>query len=96
VEGNMPLFFLAKMDQLMMTAMLLSAPFLIAIFLVDLALGIVNRFVPQLNVFFLSMPVKSGVASFLFVLYLSVIVKYYIESWSGMDHVISIIQNWGK
>jgi type III secretion protein T len=96
VEGNLPLFFLGKMDQLMRTAMLLSAPFLIAIFLVDLALGIVNRFVPQLNVFFLSMPVKSGVASFLFVLYLAVIVTYYIDSWSGMDRIISIIQRWGE
>jgi len=94
LQGSLPLFFLGKTDQLMRTAFLLSAPFLIAIFLVDLSLGMVNRFVPQLNVFFLSMPIKSGVASFLFVLYLAVIVTYYLEGWEDMEHLITAIKEW--
>ncbi len=86
-------FFLGKVDELMRTAVLLAAPFLIAIFLVDFSLGIVNRFTPQLNVFFLSMPIKSGVASFLLVLYLATIVAYYVKSWD-LDRMLATIRVW--
>ncbi|MEJ5301176.1 MAG: type III secretion system export apparatus subunit SctT [Thermodesulforhabdaceae bacterium] len=96
LEGLSPVFFLGKVDQLMKTSFLLAAPFLIAIFIVDLALGVINRFVPQLNVFFLSMPVKSGIASFLFVLYLTVIASYYIESGEKIDHIIDLLREWIK
>jgi type III secretion protein T len=92
IESLSPLFFLDKVDQLMRASLLLAAPFLIVIFIVDLALGVVNRFVPQLNVFFLSMPVKSGIASFLFVLYLTIIVSYYIETGKGVSGVIHVLK----
>jgi type III secretion protein T len=42
--------------------MLYSAPFLVIFLLVDSGLGLMNRFVPSLNVFFFSMPVKSLMA----------------------------------
>ncbi len=92
IGNNLPLFFLGKVDQLMRTDVLIAAPILIAIFLVDLSLGMVNRFVPQLNVFFLSMPVKSGVASFLFVLSLTVIVSYYLSTWHDIDRGAEILR----
>lgn len=87
-------FFLEKADQLMRMGLLLASPFLIGIFLIDLSLGLINRFVPQFNVFFLSMPVKSGLASMLMVLYLTVIVTYYAKYWAGMDRVIQALRGW--
>lgn len=39
-----------------------SMPAIVAILLVDLALGLINRSAQQLNVFFLSMPIKSAFA----------------------------------
>ena len=44
--------------QLFVTAMLLAAPAMVATFLTDLVFGIINRVSPQVNVFFLSAPVK--------------------------------------
>ena len=41
---------------------ILSAPAVASMLLVEIGLGLVGRFVPQLNVFFISMPVKSLVA----------------------------------
>jgi len=90
-EESFPLFFLEKMDALMRTAMLIAAPFLICIFLIDISLGIVNRFVPQLNVFFLSMPIKSGLASFLLVLYLSILTAYYLGSLKALRFLKNIV-----
>ena len=43
----------------------------------ELGLGLINRFSPQLNVFFLSMPIKSGIASFFLILYLVILLTYF-------------------
>lgn len=51
--------------------LLVAAPFLLVSLLCDIALGIMNRFAPQLNVFILAMPIKSAVAAFLLIVYLS-------------------------
>ncbi len=96
LDSSIPYFFLGKIDELMRSATLLAAPFLIAIFLVDFSLGIVNRFVPQLNVFFLSMPIKSGLASFLIILYLGVIITYSVDKWQGMERMVATMKAWTK
>ncbi|MBW2067574.1 MAG: type III secretion system export apparatus subunit SctT [Deltaproteobacteria bacterium] len=88
IEGKLFIFFLNQADLLMKTGFLLAAPFLITIFLVDLSLGLINRFVPQLNVFFLSMPIKSGISSFLLVAYIAVIAYYYRPHFAGIDEII--------
>ena len=51
----------------------LAAPMLLVCFLVDFGMGMMNRFAPQLNVFFLAMPVKSGLVMALMLVY-----------WAGM------------
>ncbi|MCC8191014.1 MAG: type III secretion system export apparatus subunit SctT [Planctomycetes bacterium] len=47
----------------------LAAPMLLVCFLVDFGMGLMNRFAPQLNVFFLAMPVKSGLVLALLVVF---------------------------
>lgn len=76
IEGHFAVFFLQKLDGLMRSALLLASPFLIVTVLTDLCLGLMSRFVPQMNVFFLSMPVKSGIASFLLVVFLWVLLHF--------------------
>jgi type III secretion protein T len=88
IHGSGFVFFLNQADKLMKSALLLASPFLIAIFLVDLCLGLINRFVPQLDVFFLSMPIKSGIASFLLVIYLFVFVYFIKKELIGIDGLI--------
>ena len=61
---------LKLMDGIMSLIVTYSAPIIIAMFIAEFGLGLMNRFSPQLNVFFLAMPVKSGIASILIVFYL--------------------------
>jgi len=51
-------------------ALLLAAPVIVAIFLTDLVFGVINRVAPQVNVFFMSMPVKMmlGIVMVFFIL----------------------------
>lgn len=53
--------------EVMFTGVLISAPVIAATFLADLVFGILNRVAPQLNAYFLSMPVKAmaGIAMIL-------------------------------
>ena len=51
---------LGSVDGLMRLAVVLAAPVVLIMVLATLGLGLVNRSAPQLNVFFLSMPVKSA------------------------------------
>ena len=68
-EG-IPFFLLGQFSRLMVMAIVFSAPIVLICLLSDISLGIVNRFAPQLNVFFLSMPIKSALGLFMIMLYL--------------------------
>ncbi len=53
--------------QLYIVAMKISAPVLIALFLTNIALGILSRAVPHMNVFLLSFPLKIGVGFYVLI-----------------------------
>ena len=62
--------FLSIADRIMALAIVMAAPAMIAMFLSEFGLGLVSRFAPQLNVFFLSMPIKSAVGILMLILYI--------------------------
>ena len=65
-----PVYALDSLDGMLRTTVVISAPVIIVMFLATLGLGLVNRTAPQLNVFFLSMPVKSALGIAMLVIYL--------------------------
>ncbi len=70
-------FFVAQFVLVSEMAVLVGGPVVVAMFLAELGLGFVSRFAPQLNVFFLSMPVKSGIACLMVLLFWSVVVLFF-------------------
>ena len=78
VEGlsfapDAPVQVLGALDSMLRTTVVISAPVIIVMFLATIGLGFVNRTAPQLNVFFLSMPVKSALGVAMLIVYLPVI-----------------------
>jgi len=69
-------FFLAQFGYLMTLCILFAAPLLIAMFLAEFGLALISRFAPTLNVFILSMPIKSLVCSALLVPYLYLLMAH--------------------
>lgn len=63
------LLFAEQAGWLMLYMLLLAGPIVVACLLVDISLGLVNRFASQLNVYVLAMPIKSGVAAFILLVY---------------------------
>ncbi len=72
-NANMPSAALGIVDGLVGYIVLFAAPIVIAMFVAEFGLGLMNRFSPQLNVFFLAMPVKSAVAAVLLLGYLGIL-----------------------
>jgi type III secretion protein T len=67
--------FIRQFDLFMLGVLVLGGPMVIVCFLVDFGMGLMNRFAPQLNVFFLSMPIKSGLSMALMLIYWTVLFR---------------------
>ena len=90
LEPSFPLAFLNEADAMMKTTVVLSAPVVLVMLLATLGLGIINRSAPQLNVFFLSMPVKSALGIFFMIPYMPYLL-YFIEEQMKRD-ILAFIQ----
>ena len=67
---------LMQLNRFVTTALLLAAPILLAMFLAELGLALVSRFAPQLQVFFLAMPIKSALAILVLIVYSGTLFDY--------------------
>jgi type III secretion protein T len=76
LDAATPDFLLGQLDRLMRLAILMSVPVMFSMFLAEIGLAVVSRFVPQLQVFFLAMPIKSGLAMLVFAIYGTLLFTY--------------------
>ncbi|MCW7539741.1 type III secretion system export apparatus subunit SctT [Aquabacterium sp. A7-Y] len=74
VVGNLKLVavVIGGLGELLLIALKVAVPFVILMLVVEIALGLLSRFAPQLNVFFLSLPLKMIVLTGLILLYATV------------------------
>jgi type III secretion protein T len=70
---------LTQMNRFVTTALLLAAPVLLAMFLTELGLALVSRFAPQLQVFFLAMPIKSALGILVLMVYAGTLFDYSLD-----------------
>ena len=73
-----PVQILGTLDAMLRTTVVISAPVIIIMFMATIGLGLVNRTAPQLNVFFLSMPIKSALGVAMLIIYLPFILDMLI------------------
>ena len=76
LDAATPGFLLGQLDRMMRLAILMSVPVMFSMFLAEIGLAIVSRFVPQLQVFFLAMPIKSALAMLVFAVYAALLFAY--------------------
>jgi type III secretion protein T len=58
-------------------------------FLAEVGLAIVSRFVPQLQVFFMAMPIKSAIAMYVFAVYSATLLGYISNEVTGFPNAVS-------
>lgn len=70
---------LTQLNRFMVLALLLAAPMLLAMFFAELGLALISRFAPQLQVFFLAMPIKSALGLFVMIVYAGTLFNYSLD-----------------
>lgn len=92
--GTVPLL-LEQLDRLMTLCMLYGAPVLVSMFLAELGLALVSRFVPQLQVFFLAMPIKSAMALIVLVIYMATLLELGRDAIDDLANTVPFLnQQW--
>ncbi len=71
--------------------LLLSAPVIVAMFLAEMGLALMSRFIPQLQVFFLAMPIKSALAFLVLVMYVSTLLDYSMDLIAQMPSTLRLL-----
>lgn len=88
---------LEQLDRLVRMALLLAAPAMVAMFLAELGLALVSRFAPQLQVFFVAMPVKSGLAVLILMLYAASLFDYGRDLVDSIGRTVPFLsEQWGR
>lgn len=85
IDLNVAEFFLAQLDMLTYLTVFLAGPVVLVMFMAEFGLALVSRFAPQLNVFFLAMPIKSAVGGFLLILYATTLIGYFAEELRALE-----------
>lgn len=98
VDAEMPvlawsddLIFVQRFADLFAIMLVLAAPVLIVLSLVEFGFGLVNRFAERLNVFSISMSVKAWIAILVVVLALSTIVEYVLRWLAGEAGLLDVL-----
>jgi len=73
-------------------AALVAAPIVATMYIVEFGVAFVARYVPQLNVFLLVMPIKSGIAMLLLIFYVVYLSRYVREGFFHFDDVFTQVE----
>lgn len=84
-------FFLRQLDLLMYTVLLIAGPFMGIMFLIDFGTGLVGRYLPQLNIFLVAMPIKSALVFFMLIFYVVIIGHYLRDTFLNFGSSLQIL-----
>ncbi len=86
-------FFINQFSTMMTIALLIAAPALVIMSLVDIGFGLINRYAQQLNVFQLALPIKSWIATWIVLLMLGVLVQVVLQHIATNKALLGILKN---
>lgn len=84
--------FVGQFDYMMTTVLVLAAPVMVVMLVIDLSFGLVNRYAPQLNVFALTMPIKAWLATALILLLIGVYVEILLERLGSNRYLLGLLR----
>lgn len=93
LQRGSQLLFIDGFGYVMSTALLFASPAIAVLAIIDLSMGLVNRFAQQLNVFQMSMAIKALAAQFMLLLSLGVIVEIVIRKLYENEQLLEILKN---
>ena len=89
---NLAAILASTIIRLMRLILAVTAPLILACFSVDLCMGLINRFSPNLNVFILSLPIKSALAVFMVAVYSYFFIPFLNGKFLTSEQIIKILR----
>ena len=89
INMDATVFFLNQFDMIVSLSMWLAAPIIISMFITEFGIALISRSAPQLNVFILAMPIKSGVAAAILVIYVGTVMILSRKHMMGMGSLFT-------
>lgn len=93
IGGSMLNLFVGQFSYLMTAALLLAAPAIVILLVVDLSFGLVNRYAPSLNVFALTLPIKAWLVTAIILLMLGTFIEFVLQRLSDSRGLMQVLQN---
>jgi type III secretion protein T len=84
--------FVGQFGYLMTAALLLAAPAMVILLVIDLAFGLVNRYAPSLNVFALTLPIKAWLATAIILLMIGTLVEFVLQRLGDSSGFLRLLQ----
>jgi len=84
IDGRLLDFSTGALGSIAQSIVRVAAPVVLLLVLIDLGFGLINRVVPQLNVFFFTMPLKAAAAALMIAIYLSYLADIVVAEMSDL------------
>ena len=84
--------FVGQFGFFMTTLLVLAAPVMVILLIVDLSFGLVNRYAPQLNVFALTLPLKAWAATGIILLLLGVYIEILVQRLHDSEGLVELLR----
>ncbi len=84
--------FVGQFNFMMTTVLVMAAPVMVVLMIIDLSFGLVNRYAPQLNVFALTLPIKAWLATAMILLLLGIYVEILLERLGSNRHLLGLLR----
>lgn len=78
IVDDFPALIFELLDLGMRLMFVMAAPVVAIMFFAEFALAMVSRFAPQIQVFILAMPIKSGIAIFILIFYIPIMMRFIV------------------
>jgi type III secretion protein T len=84
--------FVGHFSYMMTAVLVMAAPAMVLLLIVDLSFGLVNRYAPQLNVFALTLPIKAWIATAVILLLLGVYAEILLDRLDTNRGLLQLMQ----
>ena len=85
-------FFVGQFNTMMTLAVMIAAPALVVMSLIDIGFGLINRYAQQLNVFQLALPIKAWVSTWIVLLMLGELVQVVLQNIASNKGLLQVLQ----
>lgn len=84
--------FVGQFSYLMTLLVVLAAPAMVILLIIDMSFGLMNRFAPQLNVFALTLPIKAWLATAIILMMLGVYIEILVTRLHDSQGLLDVLR----